>query len=157
MSEGNWARTCPKCGKRYRWGGKAYPEPPCPHCTNRAAAEGKSRVAPVGVRVKASGVSDPGRPIRISLRGGKPPAPPPVEADTSDDSQPAWEAAVEQCDDLLAACLDLPSRAEDFAFSVREKVESIRDWIVEHEHVTEAQLSALDNMNGGVDRWLERS
>lgn len=63
--------------------------------------------------------------------------------------------AVEQCDRILDACEDVPERGEDFASSVMEKVESIREVIVKHDRVTEGQLSALDNMETAVGRWVD--
>lgn len=66
----------------------------------------------------------------------------------------AAEEAIEQCDNILELIEELPDRAEDFGDSIRTKVESMREWIVEHDHVTEAQQQSLDNMENGVLRWL---
>jgi len=49
---------------------------------------------------------------------------------------------------------ELQDRAFDFGASVEEKVYDIAEWIEENEHVTDAQLNALENMHGGVARWL---
>jgi hypothetical protein len=76
--------------------------------------------------------------------------------DTSDlDGQDPAEA-IETCNRILSKCDDVPERGEDFAESVREKAESIREWIEENDKVTEAQCAALENMESGLDRWLER-
>lgn len=64
--------------------------------------------------------------------------------------------ALELADDILADLDELPERAEDFRDSVREKVEGMRDWILENEAVTEKMETALENMKTGVDRWLRR-
>lgn len=64
--------------------------------------------------------------------------------------------ALDFCDELLTDLDELPERAEDFRDSVREKVESIRDWVEEHETITERQAEALRNIRAGVDKWLRR-
>lgn len=63
--------------------------------------------------------------------------------------------AVEQCDRILEACEDVPERAEDFATSVMEKVESMREWIVKHDRVTPKIAASLENMESAIDRCLE--
>lgn len=69
-------------------------------------------------------------------------------------SGPAGEA-VEQCDRIFTLCDEMPERGEDFATEVAEKTQSIRDWIVEHDHVTDKQLNALSNMESGLERWTK--
>lgn len=64
--------------------------------------------------------------------------------------------AIEQCEAILSDCEDIPERGEDFAAGVIEKVESIQSWIEDNRHVTEPQLTALDNMEGAVAKWLHR-
>ena len=64
------------------------------------------------------------------------------------------DEVLEQCDNILASCDEIPEEGEEFTLSVSEKVESIRDWCKAHGGVTEAQQQALDNMEAGVDRWL---
>lgn len=66
----------------------------------------------------------------------------------------AADEAVEQCDNILELIEELPERAEEFGDSVREKVESMKAWIVEHDHVTEAQQQSLTNMESAVLRWI---
>jgi len=51
---------------------------------------------------------------------------------------------------------ELPSYARDFADEVDEKVEGILDWMDVESHVTEKQISTLNGIRGGVDRWLGR-
>lgn len=70
------------------------------------------------------------------------------------DASPAV-AAIEQCDRIIEKCGEVPDDGEDFADSVIEKAASIRDWIHKHGRVTDRQQTALDNMESGVDRWLE--
>lgn len=67
-----------------------------------------------------------------------------------------WEEFVEECDRVLDRIDDLPERAEDFADGVREKIEGMRSWSTENEHVTEAMSDAVENIDGGVGRWLDR-
>jgi hypothetical protein len=56
---------------------------------------------------------------------------------------------------ILSKVNDLPEAAEDFAASVEEKTNGILEWIEENDHVTDAQIKALDNMADGVERWEE--
>lgn len=65
-------------------------------------------------------------------------------------------AAVELCDDILSACEDVPEAAEELAASIYERVESIRDWIVEKDHVTAKQQTALDNMQQAINNRIDR-
>lgn len=93
---------------------------------------------------------------RIAWNGGisdKPPCPKCTGVDVATLTQEAQEG-VELCEEILDSIGDLPERAEDFASSVSEKVESIQEWIEENDHVTEAQMDALENMKSGVERWM---
>ena len=65
-----------------------------------------------------------------------------------------WEEALELCEEIEDLLGDLPERAEDFAQSVGEKVDSMREWIEENEHVTEKMVDALENMKEGSERWM---
>ena len=76
------------------------------------------------------------------------------KADAKDEKRESANSASEQCDRILDLCEQLPSRAEDFGVSIIEKIESIREWITTHDHVTDAQQEALDNMEAGVEKWL---
>ena len=67
-----------------------------------------------------------------------------------------WEEACEQCERIIEKCDEMPSRAEDFTESVREKVQGIWGTIEVSEEVTENQQNALDNMEAGLDKWLDR-
>lgn len=61
---------------------------------------------------------------------------------------------VKEVDDAIALSWELPSKADDFASSVREKLESIREWCVSNNAMTEAQEAAVGNMEGGMRRWV---
>lgn len=65
-----------------------------------------------------------------------------------------WEDALALCATVLDILPDLPERADDFRESVKEKVESIADWIADREHVTDEQVKALQNMKHGCEAWL---
>mgnify|MGYP001358390566 CR=1 FL=1 len=65
-----------------------------------------------------------------------------------------WRDALEEIRDVLADVELLPERAEGFAASVEEKLDSMAAWIEENEHVTDAQMTAIANMRTGVERWL---
>jgi hypothetical protein len=67
-----------------------------------------------------------------------------------------YEESIELADDILSDLEELPERAEDFRDSVREKVEGMREWMMEHEAVTDKMVSALQNIRNGLDRWLRR-
>ena len=67
------------------------------------------------------------------------------------------DEAISLCDEILKKIDELPERAEDFGDSVKTKVEDMQIWIEEHNTVTAAQAKALENMNAGVYKWLERS
>jgi len=99
------------------------------------------------------------RPTRAKSVPAAPPAPTPPAPPSPPKpppQRPEWAHRLDQCDEILSAIDDLPDRAADFAASVQEKVESIRDWIEAQETVTSAQCAALDNMERGVHAWLER-
>lgn len=66
------------------------------------------------------------------------------------------DEALTFCRELLSDLDELPERAEDFAHSVKEKVEGMEEWIDSNSAVTERMQGALLNMRGGVDRWLGR-
>ncbi len=63
------------------------------------------------------------------------------------------EEAIKLATEILELAEDLPVPAEDFAASVTEKTESIMEWIEKHDHVTDAQLEALENMKTGMEAW----
>lgn len=64
--------------------------------------------------------------------------------------------ALKQCDEICELIEDLPETAFDFGESVGEKVRGIAQTIERTNEVTKPQQSALDNMQAGVERWLER-
>ena len=64
------------------------------------------------------------------------------------------EEAIALAKSILEDIEELPEVAEDFAASVGEKAASIIEWIEEHDHVTDGQIMALENMRDGIDRWL---
>lgn len=66
------------------------------------------------------------------------------------------DAALEQCERILSGCDEIPERGSDFAEGVRERTESIQSWIEDNGEVTPAQQTALDNMEYGVSRWIDR-
>jgi hypothetical protein len=78
----------------------------------------------------------------------------PTSTPRSEEEKPQWKAALERCCEITRMVEELQDRAFDFGASVEEKVYDIAEWIEENEHVTDAQLNALENMHGGVARWL---
>jgi hypothetical protein len=65
-------------------------------------------------------------------------------------------AALGICDDILAKLDDLPGDADEFKESVGSKVASMRDWIESNDKVTDKMKTALENMQGGVNKWMRR-
>ena len=65
-----------------------------------------------------------------------------------------WAQALTDIDEILETLPDLPERAFDFASSVHDTLENMRDWIVENEHVTDPQVAAIENIDAGVQKWL---
>lgn len=63
--------------------------------------------------------------------------------------------ALELCESILSMCDEVPEGGEEFVCSIREKVESIQEFVDEKNRVSPAQLNALKNMESGVGRWLE--
>lgn len=72
--------------------------------------------------------------------------------------------AYESSDDLLSELEDLLEELEDLAIpaarefheSVSEKCASMREQYETSESLTGAQMVALENMIGGVEKWLRR-
>lgn len=68
------------------------------------------------------------------------------------DEHAAWADHISHTIDLLD---ELPDRAEEFAESVREKLESMLDYYQDHGGTfTQAQIAAAINMREGVEKWL---
>lgn len=67
------------------------------------------------------------------------------------------EEAKEQCERIIdIAENEMPDRGADFAESVAEKTRKILETIEAGDCVTRHQLTALENMEGGLRRWTER-
>ena len=64
-----------------------------------------------------------------------------------------WEEAAEELEKIIDRAEDLTEKAEDFAYSVIETAEDMRDWILEHERVTARQLTAIENWDNALSRW----
>ena len=71
-------------------------------------------------------------------------------------NQEDWEDVVEFCEGILSDVDELPERAGDFAESVRDRVEGIKEFIEENRRFTQNQYDALANMHNGVHKWLDR-
>lgn len=71
------------------------------------------------------------------------------------DDELDWRDALEQCNRIAELCDDIPERGEEFADSVREKAENYASWIRKNKEVTRRMQEALDNMEAGVNRWLD--
>mgnify|MGYP001559998341 CR=1 FL=1 len=62
---------------------------------------------------------------------------------------------IRACDVALTDITDLPDRC-NAAESWEEKVEGMRSWAEENEHVTDAMWSALEAISEGAAKWLDR-
>jgi len=58
---------------------------------------------------------------------------------------------IKDCESLIAEV----DAAQEFATSVKEKLESMREFILNHKWFTPKQKKAIDNMSSGVDKWVE--
>jgi hypothetical protein len=67
-----------------------------------------------------------------------------------------WREFVEEAETLIGQLDELPSRAADFSESVGQKVGDMLEWARANEHATEKMKSALQNMQSGANRWLDR-
>jgi len=64
------------------------------------------------------------------------------------------EVALELISEIEQLVEDLPERAEDFGMSVQETANDIAVHIEETSHVTKKQITALENMLDGLQRWF---
>jgi hypothetical protein len=75
------------------------------------------------------------------------------DTDESDDDLP--EEIQEWLDTrnrILEDCEDVPERAENFAISVSEKIESMAEWIEENKRITPNMIAAIENMDEALQR-----
>ena len=64
----------------------------------------------------------------------------------------SWEDFVAESADLIERIEDLPD-ACDAAESWAEKIESMKAWAKDNEHVTDKMETAFDAIESGVARW----
>jgi len=65
-----------------------------------------------------------------------------------------YQEGIHIAESILEDIPSIPEEGEEFAESVEEKVQSMREWMEEKEWVTPAMAAALRNMREGVDKWL---
>jgi hypothetical protein len=66
-----------------------------------------------------------------------------------------WEEALDLCDETIELLEDLPEAADEYAMSCLEKVQGIRGTIEHRKTCSEKQVTAVENMKAGAERWLE--
>lgn len=70
-----------------------------------------------------------------------------------------WEESADKCDELWQKIEDAPAGVWDKAFeffeSIQEKVKNIGESIRKYKKATQNQMDAIENMESGVDKWLE--
>lgn len=100
-------------------------------------------------------LADLAKPVAPAAPGvfEAPAVPEAVELDPLEGLDPDVVDFVIGCDALLGRVDDLPTRAGDFAEGVRERIDGMRAWAIERNHVTAKMTQALDNMDAGVGRW----
>jgi hypothetical protein len=64
--------------------------------------------------------------------------------------------AITLADSMLEDIETLPPEASEFAESVGDKVRSMKEWMEKSGRTTDKMVTALQNMRGGLDKWLER-
>jgi hypothetical protein len=63
---------------------------------------------------------------------------------------------VNRCRAVLEKADELPDRAGDFQEGVTERLQSMADWAEENSKVTDKMIEAVNNIERGINRWLER-
>jgi hypothetical protein len=63
---------------------------------------------------------------------------------------------VNRCREVLEKADELPERAADFQEGVTERLQSMADWAEENSKVTAKMIETVENIDRGIDRWLER-
>lgn len=129
MSSNKWSFTCKKCKRSYSWIGEPNnPIPPCPRCTRKTSLANDS--------------------LDLS------------EVQFDSENGCGYGGALEWCEEIITKAHeiqegDYPSAAVDFASSIEETVDSIATTISDQQRVTDAQMTALRNMDHGLDKWIE--
>lgn len=96
----------------------------------------------------------PPRPTPTPIRRSLPVETMPDDFRDTDVLDPDVADFVAEVDAAISLSHQLPSKADDFSSSVREKLENIREWCVANNAYTEAQQTAVDNMEGGMRMWI---
>ena len=64
------------------------------------------------------------------------------------------DKALAMVEEIQSLADDVPAEGEEFAVSVLEKVADIASTIEEHNRVTDRQMTVLENMRDGLQRWV---
>jgi len=67
----------------------------------------------------------------------------------------SWQAVSEMAQDAIDMLEDAPSAAKDYAEGVTPKLESMREWIEQHQRVTDKLKASVERMHEGALRWCE--
>lgn len=78
---------------------------------------------------------------------------PEPEADVLPDEKRNWNNSILYADKLITASLTLPDAAKGAGFDPLDTIVGIRRDILEHERVTDEQVSALKNIDAGIAGW----
>ncbi len=108
-----------------------FPVPPEAPARLATTTNGRDRQAPPDARPKRRPTGDDAAALRV-------------------------EEALELVDSIVDGCGQIPERGQEYAESVSERATDIGRTIEERQFVTDKQMSALENMLAGVNRWIER-
>lgn len=64
--------------------------------------------------------------------------------------------ALDHCNYILDNVDEVPEKGAAFADSLRDKATSMKESITKAGTATDRQVSALENMHAGLDKWLNR-
>jgi hypothetical protein len=64
-------------------------------------------------------------------------------------------AFIALCDEALDNADRVPAAGYTFADSVSGRIETMRAWAVKHNACNDNMVTAVTNMNAGLEKWLE--
>lgn len=65
-----------------------------------------------------------------------------------------WVDFLADVDRILELAEELPEEAEEFQGGVTEKLEGMQTWVDENCHVTDNMKTAVENIEGGIRKWM---
>ncbi len=65
------------------------------------------------------------------------------------------EDFVEACTECIDRCDEVPEAGEEFAWSIKERLQGMREFAETKERVTAKMVAAMENMSAAIERWLD--